>query len=304
MGLAIRSGESFERAIAYIMATAGFVIREQPHQVKAGGETVGDFDILAFDPKSDASIAVSCKEWKEQPPHTKDFNHLKELMDIEEIKYGVVAWTQVPAGIYPLIKLAEKKDYRFVVLDLNRYEELHNHMLAGERERIEGFFRSGLGLIATKTATLGQEIAIRKTPIRERTLRCRNLLPMHYGLDPPPYIKNAYFTPNEAKLLVIPYFHAVFDLHKEARVPGTGELAGTLDGEVVTIYSATTGKAVNKDEPLFELIREHFGAAQKEGIIEEKDFTAEINEPKVIRDNMTHRARDDGAGLFHPLEVR
>ena len=223
--MAIKGGESFERAIAYIMAAAGFVIREQPHQVKVGGETVGDFDILAFDPKSDATIAVSCKEWKDQPPHTKDFNHMKELMDIEDIKYGVVAWTQVPAGVYPLIKVAEKKDYRFAVLDINRYEELHNHMLAGESERIEEFFRSGLGLAATKTVTLGQEISIRKAPTQRRTLHCRNLLPIHYGLDPPPYIKNAYFKPYEAKLLVIPFLHVIFDVHKDAEFPELESLA-------------------------------------------------------------------------------
>lgn len=107
--LSIKAGESFERAIAYIMAAAGFVIREQPHSVKVAGEIVGDLDILAFDPKSDAVIAVSCKEWKDQPPHTKDFNHMKELMDIEEIKHGVIAWTNVPAGVYPLIQFAEKR---------------------------------------------------------------------------------------------------------------------------------------------------------------------------------------------------
>lgn len=301
--LSIKAGESFERAIAYIMAAAGFVIREQPHSVKVAGEIVGDLDILAFDPKSDAVIAVSCKEWKDQPPHTKDFNHMKELMDIEEIKHGVIAWTNVPAGVYPLIQFAEKKDYRFVVLDLNRYEELHNHMLAGERDRIEDFFRSGLGLAATKAPTLGQEISMRKAPAQKRTLHCHNLLPLHYGLDPPSYLHNAYFKPSEAKLRVLPFLHAIFHAHKEARVPGTGEMLDSVNMEIESACNGITGKPVSSDDPVRQLLREHYGEALKDGLIEEDGFSTEIHEPKINKQEMTYKLRVDAARSIHPLEV-
>jgi len=302
--LTIRSGESFERVIAYIMKEAGFVIREQPHDVRVGGETVGDFDILAIDPKSEITVAVSCKEWKDQQPHSKEFNHLKELMDIENITHGVVAWTHIPTSVYPLMKIAEDKGYRFVVLDLNRYEELHNHMLAGEKERIEEFFRSGLGLVPAKTPTLGQEIALRRIPTHpSRTLHCRNLLPMEYRLDPPSYLKNAYFKPHEARLLVVPYLHVILDIHREKRIPGTGELAGSLDAEVTSIYHGVSGKLIRQEDPVFQVIREHFTEAKSEEIIED-DFIAEVCDTSINKQDMIWRAKVDAAREIEPVEVR
>ena len=285
------------------MVTAGFVIREQPHNVKVAGEIVGDLDILAFDPKSNMPVAVSCKEWKDQPPHTKDFNHMKELMDIEGIKHGVVAWTNIPAGVYPLIQIAEKREYRFIILDLNRYEELHNHMLTGERERIEEFFRSGLGLIATKAPTLGQEISIRKAPTQKRTLHCHNLLPLHYGLDPPTYIRNAYFRPSDARLRVVPFLLAIFHAHKEARVPGTGELLESVNTEIGSVCDGITGKQSSPDDPVTVLLRDHYGEALKDGVIEEDDFSAEIREAKINKQEMTYKLRVDAARSIQPLEV-
>jgi hypothetical protein len=301
--LSVKVGESFERAIAYIMAAAGFVIKEQPHDVKVAGEKVGDLDVLAYDPKSDSTIAVSCKEWKDQPPHTKDFNHMKELMDIENIKFGIVAWTNVPAGVYPLIQIAEKKGYRFTVLDLNRYEELHNHMLAGERDRIEEFFRSGLGLAATKTPTLGQEVSIRRVPTQKRILHCQNLLPLHYGLDPPSYIRNAYFRASEARLEVTPYLLTIFHAHKEARVPGTGELLDSINMEIGAICNAVTGRQLKQEDQISSVVKEHYGEALKDGVISEDNFTAEIHESKINRQEMTYKLRVDAAKSIEPLEV-
>jgi len=285
------------------MAAAGFVIKEQPHDVKVAGETVGDFDILAFDPKSDTTIAVSCKEWKDQPPHTKDFNHMQSLMNIEGIKHGLVAWTNVPAGVYALIQVAEKAGYRFAVLDLNRYQELHNLMISGQRDRIEEFFRTALGLPTTRTPTVGQELSVRKAPAQKRTLHCHNLLPLHYGLDPPSYIRNAYFRPSEAHLRVIPYLHVIFHAHKEARVPGTGELLDSVNMEIAAICNGITGKSVGEGDEVVPLLRDHYGEALKDGVIEEDGFTAEIYEPKINKQEMTYKLRVDAARSIEPLEV-
>jgi len=48
------------RNTAYITANAGFYVDpDQPHQVKLEGKVVGDIDILAGDPRSEARIGVT-----------------------------------------------------------------------------------------------------------------------------------------------------------------------------------------------------------------------------------------------------
>ncbi len=260
--------------------------------------------MLAIDPKSETTIAVSCKEWKDQPPHTKDFNHMKELMDIEGIKHGIVAWSSVPRGIYPLIGIAEKNGYRFTVLDVTRTEELHNHMIAGRNDRIEDFFRKGLALLPTRTPTLEQEVLIRRTPAAtNRTIHCSYLLPQHYGPDPPSYIRNAYFTPEVARLRVLPFLVVVFHAYREARIPGTGELLDNINRDVGMICDGITGKTPDQHDPIVSLLEEHFGEAVKDGLIVEEDFRAEVFEPKIDKQTMAYKLRVDAARLIEPLEV-
>jgi len=87
-----KPGESFERAVAYLLTFGGFVVKEQPHPVRVGGQTIGDLDVLAVDPKSGGTlVAVTCKEWRDAEPHAKDFHHFLSLMEIESIRHGIVA---------------------------------------------------------------------------------------------------------------------------------------------------------------------------------------------------------------------
>jgi hypothetical protein len=153
-----RPGQSFERAISYILTFAGFIVREQPHPVKLGSEIVGDIDIIAFDPKSNTTIAVTCKEWRDQAPQAKDFNHFLNLMDIENLKHGIVAWTNIPSSVYALAQNAEKRGYRISLIDSESYEKLHEFILSGQTDKIENHFRGDLNLAATFVPTIGQEI--------------------------------------------------------------------------------------------------------------------------------------------------
>ncbi len=300
--LSLKPGESFERAMAYIMGNAGFIVRETPHQVKVSGEVVGDFDVLAVDPKSNTTIAVTCKEWKDQPPQTKDFNHFMSLMDIEGVKHGIVAWTYVPKSVYPLIQNAEKRGYRIAILDIGQYEKLNVMMLDRQVDRIEEFFRRELGLVPSATPTVGQEIALRKEPATKRKrVDCVNFLPMHYGPDPPAYVRNAYFRPSEAILEVIPCLLARFHAYKEARF--RGELQGEINQEVVLVCDAITGKYAEQDSRLWNLIRNHYTEALKHFAIDEEDFTVQRHEPKINRQETVYKMRVDAARSFEPLKV-
>lgn len=271
-----RAGESFERAVAYILTSAGFVVREQPHLVRLGGETVGDFDVLAFDPKSNNTVAVTCKEWRDLAPQAKDFNHFLSLMDIENIKHGIVAWTNVPTSVFSLVQNAEKRGYRFSVIDSERYDELHNFMLNGQSERIEDYLRHALGLGATSVPTIGQDILARKPPTQKRTIRCNNLLPLHHQPDPPSYLINPYFKPAEATLRVRPYLFAIFHCHKEARVPGTGELLDEIDQDAEMLCDAVNGKYPLPNDHVHQVVRNYWTEAPKEYSIEEEGFTVAL----------------------------
>jgi hypothetical protein len=248
--------------MAYIMDRAGFIVQEQPHRVRVGGEDVGDFDVLAVDPKSNTQIAVTCKEWKEQPPQTKDFDHFLSLMDHEGIKHGIVAWTYVPKSVYALIPSAEKKGYRIAVLDIGQYEKLHIMMLDRQGDRIEEFFRNQLALVPTTKATVGQEIAIRREPATKKNrVDCVNFLPMNYGPDPPNYVRNAYFRPSESLLEVTPFLLGRFHAYKEARF--RGELQGEINEEVVSVCDAINGRYVEVESPVYHLVRNHYAEALK-----------------------------------------
>jgi len=298
-----RPGESFERAIAYILTSAGFVVREQPHFVRVSGETVGDFDVLSFDPKSNITVAVTCKEWRDQAPQAKDFNHFLSLMDLENIRHGIVAWTNVPSSVFSLVQNAEKRGYRFSVIDSERYDELHNFMLNGQNDKIEDYLRRSLGLAATSVPSVGQQILLRKAPAQRRTTRCTNLLPLHHQADPPSYLINPYFRPTETKLKVKSYLFAIFHCHKEARVPGTGELLDEIDQDIEMLCDAVTGKYPPLDDHVHQVVRNHWTEAYPEHAIEEEDFLVAVEEPKINRDGILHKMRIDATRSLQPLHV-
>jgi hypothetical protein len=224
-------------------------------------------------------------------------------MGIEDIKHGIVAWTNVPSSVFSLIQNAEKRGYRFSVVDSERYDELHNFMLNGQNERIEDYFRRALSLAATSVPTVGQEILIRRAPAQKRSTTCANLLPLHHQPDPPSYIINPYFRPTETELRVKPYLFVIFHCHKEARVPGTSELLDEIDQDVEMLCDAVTGKYPPADDHVHQVVRNHWTEAHKEHPIEEQDFTIALDEPKVNRDGILHKMRIDAARSLEPLRV-
>jgi len=278
-------------------------VKEQPHPVRVGGQTVGDLDVLAVDPKSGGTlVAVTCKEWRDAEPHAKDFHHFLSLMEIEGIKYGIVAWTNIPSSVYPLAQNAEKRGCRILLLSREGCNELHNYILSGQGDRIGDRLRQGLGLVTSSAPTIGEEMLLRRAPpTLRRSVKCFNLLPLHYRPDPPSYVRNPYFSPETVRLLVQPFLLSVFHAHKEARVPRTGELIGEIDEEVSMVCDATTGKSIAQNDPVFQVVRNHYGEAYKHHTIDEEDFTVEVADPKIDRQGMTYRMRVDAVRLVQPI---
>lgn len=298
--MSVKAGESFERAIAYIMAAAGFIIKEQPHPVRLSGTIVGDVDVLAIDPRSKTPIAVSCKEWRDQAPQSKDFNHFISMMEIENIQHGIIAWTNVPSSIIPLIKNAERKKYNIIIVDSVRYEELHAMMLEGQQDKIEDFFRSHLQLSSSKVNTLGDEMELRTRRKSEGTVQCENLLPINHHIEPPRYVRNAYFKHSEATLHIRPYLFAIFHAFKQARM--RGELLAEINTDITMICDAVTGQYLEDEDPVYDLITSHYTDAVKRTQIEEEDFTVERDEPQINRQEITYRMRVDSSKAIEPEE--
>lgn len=275
------------------------MVKEQPHPVRMGGETVGDLDVLAVDPRSSGTlIAVTCKEWRDAEPHAKDFNHFLSLMEIEGVKHGIVAWTNIPSSVFPLAQNAEKRGYRIFLLSRETYNELHGLMLSGQGDKIGDRFRQGLALVASSAPTLGEEMALRRAPVQRRSVRLSDVLPRNWGPDPPSYIRNAYFQPESTQLVVKPYLLGVFHVHKEIRVPRTRELLGEIDADIDFVYDGVTGKGVPREDHVFEVVRNYYGDALKQDTVEEKGFTVQSFEPKINRQAMLYKMRIDGARSF------
>jgi hypothetical protein len=303
--LAVKAGESFERNIAYMMTNAGlYVDPDQPHQVKLDGKVVGDIDILAVDPKSDIRIGVSCKNW-ETNPESKDFNHFISMLEFENITHGVLAWIYVPSSVYPLKENAMKRGYKLAIIDKSRYEELHHYMLTGQRDKIESFFRDELVLQVTKNPTLGQEIELRRTRVSSRrSIDVTHLLPINQWPDPPAYIRNMYFKPSEAKLIVHPYLVTRFYVHKDAKIPHTGEIQQTIDEELVRVVDGVTGHySPSEEHPIARLLDSHYRDALTEGTINEEGFTTEVHESKLNIQEMVYKMRVDIARSIEPIEL-
>jgi hypothetical protein len=303
--LAVKAGESFERNIAYMMANEGFYVDpDQPHNVKLDGKVVGDIDILATDPRSETKIGVSCKNW-ETNPESKDFNHFLSMLEFENITHGVLAWIYVPSSVYPLRENATRKGYRFAIIDKSRYEELHHFMLTSQREKIELFFRTELALQASVTPTLGQEIELQRAPVSSRrSIDLTNLLPINQQPDPPAYIRNAYFKPSEAKLIVQPFLVTLFYVQKDAKIPRTGEIQQSINEEVLRIADGVTGHYFpHEDHPIVHLLSGQYQDAWKKHTVEEDGFTVEVHDPKLNVQEMVYKMRVDLARSIEPLEV-
>ena len=173
-----KQGDSFEVRIAHLLNIAGFHIKELQHRVIYDGQNIGDLDIVAEDPKTHAVIGVSCKEWLSGPPGSEQFSHFIEMLEFENLKYGIFASaTSIPETIFARVPFAkDKKGINAILLDHDKILQLEEWAHAKQEWQIEADLRHGFGLETSKSTTLGDMKQVQNTNFRGRIIECDELL--------------------------------------------------------------------------------------------------------------------------------
>lgn len=290
-----KSGESFEAQIALILHSAGFVIKEQPHRVIHEGKQLGDLDVLAQDPASGETIGVSCKDWHGQTPGSEQFSHLVEMLEFENLRYGIFAASENFADTLPIRAnhVREKKGINIVLLNYNEITKLKNLAYSKQITEIEDYFRTRLGLVTTKRRTIGDEIRAQKSVLIGKTIECERLLPVNYWNEPPRYIvNNQDLLPSESILKLEPYLIVDYNLHVEARHPGTGELLKERDDRGLVIVDADRGRILPENDPVFKHLRKYYTNAEIHLSIQEKGFIIKKTDPMVNQREIVRIVRE------------
>ncbi|MBI5146423.1 MAG: restriction endonuclease [Thaumarchaeota archaeon] len=284
-----KPGESFETQIALMLHSADFVIKEQPHRIMHKGKQIGDLDVLAQEPSSGEIIGVSCKDWHGQTPGSEQFSHLVEMLEFENLKYGIFASSGDIANTLPLRAehVRNTKGINIVLLDHDEITRLKKLTYSKQATDIEDYFKTRLGLSANKRRTVADEIRAQKSVTIGRTVGCERLLPINFWNESPRYIMNNHdLVPSDSTLKLEPYLVINYRLHVQALHPGTGKINSNDVGSV--IVDATQGAILSENDPVFKHLIKYYTNAETHVSVQEKGFTIKktesfVNQREVIR---------------------
>ena len=278
-----KPGESFESQIALMLHSADFVIKEQPHRIMHMGRQIGDLDVLAQDPSSGEGIGVSCKDWHGQTPGSEQFSHLVEMLEFENLKYGIFASSGDIASTLPLRAehVRSTKGINVVLLDRDEIARLKRLAYSNQGADIENYFKTRLGLSTSKKRTVADEVRAQKNAVR-RTVGCERLLPVNFWNEAPRYIlNNHYITPSDSTLKLEPYLVINYRLSVQARHPSTGKLLKQNSDSGITIIDAAQGTILSENEPVFRHLAKYYTNAEMHASVQEKGFAVKKTEPLV-----------------------
>lgn len=291
-----KPGESFEAQVALILHSAGFVIKEQPHKVMYQGKMMGDLDVLAQDPVNGVLLGVSCKDWHGQTPGSEQFSHLVEMLEFEDLKYGIFASSGSIADTLPprAEHVRDKKGFNIILLDYSEITKLKNLAYSQQNWEIEEYFRSRLGLVANRNPTIGDNIRAQKSVGLGKTVECDKMFRVNYYDEAPEYVVNRDIigATSSAELHLDPYLIMDYNLHVTATHPGTGEILEERSDSGLVIIDAQNGKVLAENDPIFKHIQKYYTNAEIHLTIQEKGFTIKKFEPQINDKEFVHYLRD------------
>lgn len=292
--LSSKRGDSFEARTAHILRSAGFVIKEQPHIVRYQGKNIGDLDVLAEDPNTGILIGVSCKEWFNTTPGSQEFSHFVEMLEFENLKHGIFASATTISDVIPprLEYVRNQKGMNVFLLDYDTIKNLESWAYAREDWQVEDYVRSQLRLPANKRTTIGDEIRARKSAALGKTIECDKLIPVNYYDEPPDYIANRDFVASESTLSLEPYLVVDYNLHVEARHPGTNAVLEDRTDAGIIVVDAVKGKFIDYKSSLYKHIEKYYTNAETHVRIQEKGFVVRKTDPSINDREYVYMIRD------------
>ncbi|MBI3640659.1 MAG: hypothetical protein HY223_10190 [Thaumarchaeota archaeon] len=290
-----KQGDSFEVRIAHLLNIGGFQIKELQHRVIESGQNIGDLDIVAEDPKTHAVIGVSCKEWLSGPPGSEQFSHFIEMLECENLEYGIFASaTSIPETIFARVSsVKDKKGINIIPLDYDKIIQLEGWAHAKQEWQIEADLRNGFGLETSKSATLGDMKEAQRTNFRGRIIECDELLiPVNYNNEPPDYLINRNFTASQSVLTLKPFLVTEYSLHVEAREPRTHVLLEERNVSDIAVVDAFSGEQASESSLIFDHLEKYHNLAESQQKIQETNFTIEKGEPRINTSEIIKIMRD------------
>lgn len=291
-----KPGESFEGQIALILHSAGFVIKEQPHNVMYQGKMMGDLDVLAQDPASDTLIGVSCKDWHGQAPGSEQFSHLVEMLEFENLKHGIFASSGSIADTLPsrAEHVREKKGVNIILLDYEEIDKLKNLAYSQKNWEIEEYFKSRLGLASSKRPTIGDNIRAQKSVGLGKTVECDKMIPVNYYDELPGYLTNRDLvnSTHEAELQLVPYLLISYNLHVSVSNPSTGGILEERNDGGIIVVDAQHGKILARNDPVCRHIEKYYANAEIHYKIQEKGFIIKKFEPAINERGIIQHLQD------------
>lgn len=277
-----KPGESFEAQIALMLHSADFVIKEQPHKIMHKGKQIGDLDVLAQEPSSGEIIGVSCKDWHGQVPGSEQFSHLVEMLEFENLKYGIFASSGNIANTLPLRAehVRDTKGINIVLLDHDEIARLKKLTYSKQAADIENYFKTRLGLSASKKRTIADEIHAQKGATLGRTIGCERMLPVNFWNESPRYIINNHdLVPSDSTLNLEPYLVINYRLYAQAQNLGTDRPESKNDGTI--IVDAVQGTVLSDNDPVFKHLIKYYTNAEMHISVQEKGFAIKKTESFV-----------------------
>lgn len=276
-------GDSFEARIALILSKAGFTILERPHQVKLGDQTVGDLDVFAEEPYTHERIGVSCKEWFGATPGSQEFSHLVEMMEIENIKYGIFASAKdVAETMYARIEhTATTKGLVIFVLDSKEILKLEEWLYARRDLDIEYYFKEKFGFSFEKKGTIGDFIKSQHRS-KGKTVECDFLIPINRLNEIPESIENSkILVEEESTLTLTPYLVMSYNLEFWIRHPSTGQVLEETKDNGTIIIDTIRGKVLDEKDELYKQIERNYTHAELHSTIHEDGFIVNKLQPMI-----------------------
>lgn len=291
-----KRGDSFEILTALILRSGGFIIKEQPHQVIYEGQVMGDLDVVAEDTNTHQVVGISCKEWHNDVPGTPEFSHFVNMLEFENLKYGIFASAKKIANTVPpyIQRVKNDKGINIIALDSDEIDKLKKWSYTGQDSLVADYFRNKFGFTTTDKPTITDIKRAQKSQFSGKSIDVDYLIPVNYKEQFPTYLENPDVLIPVSILRLEPYLVIEYEFYLEVRHPQTREIVDRpKSGHGVSIIDAVQGNFLSSDNTIYEHLEKIYHQAEIQSRIIEEDFTVLKLEAKIDVRKYVNQLKND-----------